>query len=165
MASMLSTIQQHWQCCRTASSCATGAQHQPSGLECAERLPSTHARSSDAGDCREAAAACLHKQSCRGCSWRNCTPAVHPRGQLCTSQLHAAHLVPLLSNACVFCYRTKTVPSPVTRARTPVRSASASRPSRHSYALPEITPRLCNPNPVSVRVLRYIQHKELRFKP
>ena len=42
------------------------------------------------------------------------------------SSAHAAHLVPLLSNAWVFCYRTKTVTLCVTRAPWPARSARAT---------------------------------------
>ena len=108
VASMLSTIQQHWHSCRTASSCATGAQHQPSGLECAERLPSTHARGSDASECRGSTAACLHKHSCRGCSWRSCTPQLSIRGDSCPSRAHAAHLMPLLTSPWSFATKPST---------------------------------------------------------
>ena len=38
------------------------------------------------------------------------------RGDSRPSHAHEAHLMPVLSNAWVFCYRTKTVARPVTRA-------------------------------------------------
>ena len=106
MAGIVSTLEQHWHCCRTTSSCSTGAQHEPSGAQCEERLLSKHARGSDACECRGSTAACLDKLSCRGCSWRSCTPQLSIRGDSRPSRAHAAHLMPLLNSPWVFCYQT-----------------------------------------------------------
>ena len=50
---------------------SVGDQHAASSLRWTECLPSKQARGSDAGECREAARACLHKHSSRACSWRH----------------------------------------------------------------------------------------------
>ena len=125
MAGIVSTLEQHWHCCRTTSSCSTGAQHEPSGAQCEERLLSKHARGSDACECRGSTAACLHKHSCRGCSWRSCTPQLSIRGDSRPSRAHAAHLMPLLSNAWVFYDRTSAWQQPGSRAGA--RGAPGSR--------------------------------------
>ena len=52
--------------------------------------------------------------------------AVHPRGQ-CPSRPATAHLKSLLSNPIEFFDRISSVARPVTRARSPVRSAPPSR--------------------------------------
>ena len=64
---------------------AIGAHHEASSQKPPERLTNKHTRGSDAGECRGAAATCLHQHSWRGCTWRSCTSqcpsagtAVHP---------------------------------------------------------------------------------------
>ena len=82
VASTVSTMQRHWHCCRTSSSCAASAQHGPSGSECAERLPSTHARGSDASECRGSTARMPAQAQLPWLLMAQLHPtAVHPRGQ------------------------------------------------------------------------------------
>ena len=85
---------------------ATSAQQAASSRRSSERLPSEHARASDACECRETAGAYLHKHMCRGCTWRSCMPQCPSAGDSRPSRAHAAHLMAVLSSPWVVCPQT-----------------------------------------------------------
>ena len=90
----LDHAQENWNCCRKASCCATDAQHGASSQKQSKRLPSKRTRGSDAGECRGAAATCLHQHSWRGCT---CAAELHS----CPSAGTAVHPAPTRH---IWCY-------------------------------------------------------------
>ena len=98
VASIISNVQQHQQCCRMAPTSADKRHCHPACSTPSKRLPSKHARSSEAGECRGAGAACLHEHSCRGCSWRSCTAQCPSAGRDTLAHSSTARLSPVLAN-------------------------------------------------------------------
>ena len=146
-ASIHSRVKQHWHCWRSLAS-ATSAHQAASSRRSSERLPSEHTRASDGGECRESAGACLHKHSCRSCSWRICMPQCPSAGDSRPSRAHAAHLMAVLSSPWVVCPQTFK-----SRKAGPGLSPPCGQHDhlRHAVAKigPSFSPRPDQPTPVS----------------